>query len=115
MKNGKAYDGIEYPPVFGPDSKRLANFAHTGLDWIVVIDGKESPLYQGLINNSFGFSPDGQRYAYAAYRKDKFVVVIDGNESQECENFGAGVPAFSPESRHVVWGAPFSLPDVAMY
>lgn len=50
--------------VWSPDGKRFAHLRVKGLDYRVVVDGKESPAYNTA--RSIVFSPDGKRCAWIA-------------------------------------------------
>ncbi len=65
---------------FSADSKHYAYEAyHNGTGYTVVVDGKEGPNIQELMEGSLTFSPDGKRYAYAGYPNFKEgMLVVDG-------------------------------------
>jgi hypothetical protein len=79
-------DGQEMPGtymrgfVFSDVGGRYGYQSHGSDGEHMVIDGKESPPYYNLVENSLTFSPDGQHYAYGASPKigEKMQVVVDG-------------------------------------
>jgi Tol biopolymer transport system component len=124
---GKGYDGIIWdPPVFSPDSRRVAyTVAHVAqpgdsqpspepmTQWVVV-DGVEGKEYGAIGRESLVFSPDSRRVAYVAGRGGKQLVVVDGVEGDEYGAIQArpvwptpgvlgGSLVFSPDSRHVAY------------
>src|ERR1043166_5070158 len=49
--------------------------------WRVVVDGKEGPVRNSVLNNSLTFSPDGRHVAYAANKSmQESCVVLDDQE-----------------------------------
>jgi hypothetical protein len=48
-KEEKQYDVIVNPPIFSPDSKRVAYSATAGNKSFVVVDGKEGRGYDGIV------------------------------------------------------------------
>jgi Tol biopolymer transport system component len=79
--------------------------------YAVMIDGRQGPEYARIgAQWNMRFSPDGERFAYAASRVDGMeVAVIDGQEGPPYK--GVGRIVFSPDSRHVAYGATKKLPD----
>jgi len=128
---GKAYDSIWGEPVFSPDSRHVAYvvresdarlppdgpFVDPGR---VVLDGKEGAPFDDV--QHLVFSPDSSHLAYTAAVKgpdmesferaltgkgpagppDSFVVA-DGKPGKRYH--GVGEPVFSPDSRHLAYGA----------
>jgi hypothetical protein len=89
--------------VFSPDSQRLAYGCKRRGKWMVVLDGKEGPTFDGVGEDSLRFSPDSKRFMYAAGRAQLLFAVIDGIESRVPEEMLAPGPVFSPDSRHVAY------------
>lgn len=72
----------------------------------VVIDGKKSPIYEGILDGTPLFSPDSKRVAYVAQDgKDKIFAVIDGKKEKFYEGIQYGNPVFSPDSQHYAYPA----------
>jgi hypothetical protein len=104
--------------TFSPDSARLAYMAKVGTNWFMVVDGKLGAAID-LNPSSPHFSPDGKRLAYIAGRGPQWWMIVDDQAGAEYESnekltpMGRSemwVPAltqpqFSPDSRHVVYGA----------
>ncbi|HEX2972630.1 MAG TPA: hypothetical protein VHP11_09875 [Tepidisphaeraceae bacterium] len=63
-----------------PDGKRIAYLASKGVKVMVVVDGKESKLYEWIVGNHIGFTADSQHVVYQIRRDDKLVMVIDNTE-----------------------------------
>jgi WD40-like Beta Propeller Repeat len=54
-------------------------FQGSGGRWVVVVDGKEGPVFQELIKGALTFSPNGRRYAYAGYSLGSDPqLIVDG-------------------------------------
>ena len=102
------YDLVVPPIVFSPDAQRIGFRAGTSeKKFMVVLDGKEGPLYDN-VSQPF-FSPDSQRIAYKALKNGKTLMVVDGKEHGLF--IDTTRPFFSPDSDHVVYLAeevPFS-------
>lgn len=83
----KEYDHIETShSYFSPDSKRLSFAAKSKGKARVVIDGKESPEYDGIVEMPL-FSPDSSRVAYAAARGGSAFMVLDGGKAKSMLTF----------------------------
>jgi len=101
MKDGKAYDGVEYPPVYSPDSKRLAYAVWRNKKSFLVVDNVEQPnQFDSMATFMTVFSPDSRRIAYVGARGGKYVVVVDGNEWKPYT--GVNYLAFTPDSKQLV-------------
>jgi Tol biopolymer transport system component len=80
------------PPVFSPDSKRVAYVAQNGLQQFVVIDGEAGKPYDDILVNwdidaafnlivtqpPITFSPDSGHFAYVARQHGALHIVVDG-------------------------------------
>lgn len=96
-----------YPVILGPNGNRVAYGTMKGGNWVVIIDEKEGPTYDGIGGDgaSITLSPDGKSFAYAAYRGDKWFVVLDGKEGRKYDDIATGTPVFSPDGKHLFYGA----------
>ncbi len=92
---GKIYN-IVTPPVFSPDSARIAYFTYSfdkGSEkksiltpkeksepgWVLVVDGVEQKeKYENIGMSTLVFSPDSKHVAFVAKAGDKLTVVVDG-------------------------------------
>src|SRR5262245_62029260 len=103
-QESKPYRGLGNNIEFSDDEKHVLYQADTPEGQVIVVDGVEMQPRPIIEENSYGFSPDGQRVAYAAsdYRDAEYVVV-DNKRGKTYQ--GVGKPAFSPDSRHVVYAA----------
>src|SRR5262249_52368066 len=113
---GKVYDRTRKgPPVFSPDSRRLAYGAVEGGRWLLVVEGQEHGPYDG--GGEVAFSPDGRRLAYAGVRgvlrrpgaewaaaPRLGGLVADGAEGPSFEGLGSGTLQFSPDGRRLAYG-----------
>ena len=74
-KEGPGYKGAASPrrgptSPFSPQGNRTAYRAQRTNDkWLVVVDGKEGPEYDDIMN--FTFSPNGQHFGYQAKRMER--------------------------------------------
>jgi hypothetical protein len=89
------------PPVFSPDSQRLAWGVVRVDKAVAVVDGKEGKPYDGI--GVLGFSPDSRRVAYVATRDGKQFVVVDEVEGKEYDVVWLWTLRFSPDSRRVAY------------
>jgi hypothetical protein len=123
---GTGYTGIyiapKYPWPFSPDSKSVAYAAQKsiefdkktltgermqkGSEWVMVVDGQESPAYKYIGVGSPAFSKDGKHMAYSAWwgGRDPWRLVVDGKPGDEY--FGIYYPLFSPDGKHIAFFAP---------
>jgi WD40-like Beta Propeller Repeat len=69
----------------------------------VVLEGREGPVYAGIVEQSLVFTSDATRFAYVGKRNNKFVVNIDGKEQRGYD--GIGRVRFSGDGRHVAYEA----------
>ena len=113
-RDGKEYDGIFIPPIFSPDSRRLAYGAAiddgTGGKGFVVVNGEEGEKYtQGTIPLPF-FSPDSMTVAYIATKLDKggscckCFVVVNGKEGSKYDFIYLPL-VFSPDGKRLAYRA----------
>jgi hypothetical protein len=72
---------------------------------MAVVDGEESPEYEGIGTGSIIFSSDGEHFAYAAKNGDKWFVVLDGEKGPEYDEIAVGSPVFSPTGKDFAYGA----------
>lgn len=66
------------PPVFSPDSKRLAYLAKDGDSSLIVLDGKAGERFKGIAGMIF--SADSKHFAYIAKSGPRMVVIRDERE-----------------------------------
>jgi Tol biopolymer transport system component len=113
-------DGKEMPrgsggeagaPIFSPDSQHLAYRLPLSVKpgfmiktrWVVMLDGKQSPLFEDVA--IIHFSPDSKHIAYAAKRgKDDWCVMLDEQPGPKFEAIVDG-PVFSPDGKHIAYVA----------
>jgi hypothetical protein len=73
----------DYGLAFSDDGKRLAYVARRGEKWFVVVDGKEGPAHDAILNGEIVFSADGKRFAYFGIRNDRCFAVVDDKDESE--------------------------------
>jgi len=101
---------------FSPNEERLSYVVSKNINlwpngknvWFVITDGKEDGNnYNNILCNKF--SPDNQHIVYVGEKGDwesKWVVVVDGAENKiEMDDFMNFTPIFSPNSKHIAYGA----------
>src|SRR5262249_8449138 len=54
---------------------------------LLVVDGVEGKVYDGIMEGMPLFSPDSKHVAYMAQRGDKWLIVVDGVEGKEYDGF----------------------------
>ena len=104
-ERGPAMTDRRLVAVFSPDGKRVAYGRKQGGKWLVVVDGKPGPAYDGIGRGTLIFSPDSKHVAYGAQQGDKWLVVVDGKPGPTYDGIPNGSPVFSPDSQHVAYGA----------
>jgi hypothetical protein len=90
------------PPVFSPDSKRVAYGVRAGKGWFAVVDGVEGKPYEAMGVYPV-FSPNSTHVAYGANVGSKWFVVLDGVEGAEYDDvvaMGGGRIVFDSENRY---------------
>ena len=119
---GKAYEnsGVN-PPVFSPDSQRIAFSMKQNGKQFIILDNKEGPKLDEIVDGpgmvqsgttpqireqkGIVFSPDSQRLAYAGWVGKSAVLVVDGQISQPYDQIGMVGLFFSPDSQHLAYAA----------
>jgi hypothetical protein len=118
-QTGKTYDAVGQKPipgsgaggafgrqlvavVFSPDGNRIAYPARLGQVEMLVVDGREGPVYDSI--KFITFSRDSQHVAYVADKANKQMLVVDGKEG----------PAYSGIYLwYIAWESPFLNPGLA--
>ncbi len=90
--------------AYSPNSNRVAYLAKKGKDFMVVLDGKESPI-SGETIGMMTFSPDSSRFAYGLFSEGKWHLVIDGEKGPAASM--AIQFTFSPDSKKYAYSARF--------
>jgi WD40 repeat protein len=91
---------------FAPSDDRIGYAANKGDrgKWVIVIDGKEGPEYDDIATSSLAFNPAGRGFAYAAAQNGGWRVIDERGEGPLFDAI-AGGPVYSPDGRHIVYGA----------
>lgn len=90
---GPEYDDVgQY--VVSPRRAVLAFCARKGDQWVAVVDGKEEPASDSIIDMPV-FSSDGKTLAWRAQRGSAWTVVVGGQTGRDYDEIIAG-PAFRP-------------------
>jgi len=102
-QEGEAYTQVG-PPVFSPDSQRLAYWAlkPSGV-WVVVADGQEDARTYVQQHAGLWFSPDSKRLGVIGNRNGRWQVIIDGQVETGHDALGQDSLVFSPDSKHVAY------------
>jgi len=87
-----------------PDRKRVAYAAQIDDKQLVVLDGIDGRLFDGIVKGSLIFSADSKRFAYIAKEGNKKIVVVDGAEEKPYDEVKTN-PMFNPDCRKVVYAA----------
>lgn len=66
----------------------------------VVVDGRESEIYDGTLRIEAKFSPEGQHFAYTVHRRKKSTVVVDGQQGKQYDDVVGGVFRDVDSSQH---------------
>jgi rRNA maturation protein Nop10 len=64
------------------ESVVLVPYQEPYADRCVVVDGRESKIYDGTLGIDVKFSPDSQHFTYAVHRRKNSTVVVDGQEGK---------------------------------
>ena len=91
--------------IASPNCRRLAYVARVGKKRVVVVDGYEQELYDGIERDSLVFSPDGRRLAYVARAAKKRFVVVDEEERNRYDSVEVQSFVFSPNSQRLAYAA----------
>ena len=92
-KPGPKYDSID-DICFSPDGKRFAYIAtrydaNSDPHKVVVVDGKESPKHQEIMEASLVFSKDSKHLTYTASDSEEhYFVVLDGKPGKIYDEIG---------------------------
>ena len=111
-QEGRRHDGIlDHSLVFSPDGKTVAYIAEAAGKQLAVIDEQHYGPYDRV--NQIALSRDGKRFGFLAFDSGAPIVFIDGKEPARHERIFEGSLIFSPDGRHVAYGA--SSKDKSFY
>jgi hypothetical protein len=90
--------------VFSNDGKRVAYTAERGRKQVVVVDGAETTVKEGVLKNTPLFTPDGKHVLYGEHRGDHWALVLDGEPCFEFNSFvrGGRIVFDGPTSFHAL-------------
>ncbi|MFP4040671.1 MAG: hypothetical protein ACLFS7_09025 [Desulfosudaceae bacterium] len=100
---GKIYDHVARGhPIMAPETDTIGYLADKDGHHYAVIDGRQSPAYDGAC--CLNFSPNGKHSAYVAQKEDSQFVVLDNHPLRKYDMVDqqTGV-IFSPDSRHAAY------------
>jgi hypothetical protein len=102
-KEWKLYDGTLANITFSPDGRHFAYtvIAISSPKFMVVVDGKEGPVYEAV--RDFQFGADGSRFAYLGRKGFTEVCVTDAGE--EKPSLLISDLTISPDGKHVAYKA----------
>jgi Tol biopolymer transport system component len=95
--------------TFSLDSATASYLAMIDGKWHSVVGDRKGPKYDDVVRDAQVFSPDSSMIAYPAMKNGKWVMVISSVDSPAKAYEGPAydrvfIPAFSPDSTHVVYG-----------
>lgn len=90
-------------PLWSPDGSRLAYVGTSPTGNFPVIDGQELTGFNWV--KEFTWSPDGKRYAFYAGNSTGIWMIVDGKEQPKALGFTADALRFSPDGKHLAYGA----------
>jgi hypothetical protein len=106
VREGKLYDEIVFH-TFGPDNTSLAYFASQEGKRVVVLNGKEEPLPDGVPTGPPTIRPDGKAAGIILAGQDGHYFhesfVRGGKRTKRYE--GAGQPFYSPDGSRIAYVA----------
>jgi len=88
-----------YNFVLSPDGMRLACKVQRGAKALVVLDGVEGKIYDGVWE--LVFSPAGPRLVYVAWRGTRCLMVVNTEEQPAFDRTWA--PTFSPDGKRLAY------------
>ena len=92
--------------VYSKDGSMHAYAARKGNNWLVVVNGREGPVFDRVVTPVFG--PDSKLFVYRARKDDKrFVVVADavGNVLRQHPSYEQVFPlVFTADGKSVAYG-----------
>lgn len=106
-QKGKDYDWIspEGPPIFSPDSKKVAYIGWEGGKAVLVVNNKEEgKVYDDIKPHFLLFSPDGQKIAYIAKKEGKEFVIVNEKEGKTYDMI-IRPPLFSHDGQKIAYVA----------
>jgi hypothetical protein len=90
-------------PMWSPDGSRLAYVGNSPTGSFPVIDGQELEGFNWV--KEFQWSPDGKRYAFYGANSTGIWMMVDGKQQPKALGFTADALRFSPDGKHVAYGA----------
>lgn len=89
-----AYRGQDF--AFSPDGNRLAYTARKGSKWVMVVDGNESAVFDGVREPYFSF--DSKHICYVGFRGKDSILVLDGKECGRYPGISMNLPSFTAKT-----------------
>ena len=96
---------------FSPDGERLAYALEAtekgkdGFNHYISLNGKQSELYETVVEESFRFSPDSKTLAFEAEIHDAFFIVTNSKESKRYSDVLQATTVFSPDNMRIAFAA----------
>ena len=93
-KNGKLYPAVS-DLVYSPVGTSYAYVVQRGSQSCIVVNGKEGPGFDGVIDPVF--TPDGMRVLYRARKFNKrFIVIADSRDGKTLKQLSGFDEVFQP-------------------
>lgn len=103
--DNKKYGAYEFIGniIFSPNDERYAYLVRNKEKAYVVVDGKQSEIFDDVFDVSLQFSPDSENYAFIAKNENKCYMIINGKRSEAYDNIEVFSFKFSSDSKNYLY------------